>query len=106
MWFNKVINILTNTIRNSGEQRSNPSDIYISQEGQEEIQYPPVTTECITYVTNMLEYIQVSIATFLQSAKSARDNSTLKKSVYQARVTYSTIVKNTIMLLSEIRNPQ
>lgn len=106
MWFNKVINILTNTIRNSGEQRSNPSDIYISQEGQEEIQYPPVTTECITYVTNMLEYIQVSIATFLQSAKNARDNSTLKKSVYQARVTYSTIVKNTIMLLSEIRNPQ
>jgi hypothetical protein len=47
----------------------------------------------------MLEYIQVSISTFVESAKKAKNDSTLKKSIYQARVTYSSIVKDAVSFL-------
>ena len=103
-WFSKVIVNLTNTIRRSNEQHS-IGFINSAQENEDEILYPAVTQECLSYISNMLEYIQVSISTFVESAKKAKNDSTLKKSIYQARVTYSSIVKDAVSFLQQIVNP-
>jgi hypothetical protein len=53
----------------------------------------------------MLDYMQVTISSFVQQAKNAKDSSKVNKSIYQARVTYTSIVTDSVRFLKSIKHP-